>query len=193
MQHLKDEIRKAIVDAAVGEFREKGYPGASMRAIAARAGITVGNIYRYFPGKDELFNYIMDPVWKDVTRVIFDNYNWAVDLFPITEISAVFMEVYRRYNNEIYILLFGSKGSKYENFKNSLVELVAKRIENEIVQLLAKDGKTVRDPFIFQIIANAIIDGMYLTVKEMGDQIDRVEALMEQMIVVFIKDLFKRL
>ena len=61
MQFLKDEVRNAIVAAALSEFMEKGYGGASMRSIASSAGITAGNIYRYFVTKDSLFNAIMDP------------------------------------------------------------------------------------------------------------------------------------
>ena len=193
MQYLKDEVKNSISAAALKEFREKGYLEASMRTIAKNAGITVGNIYRYFPSKDELFNNIMDPVWQDVTRAIFENYNQAVDLFPITEIITAIMTIYRKYNNELYILLHGSKGSKYENIKSGLVELITRRIENEMVPLLEVEGRKVRDPFIFQIISNAIVEGIYLIIKEVGESFDRVESLMEQTMTVYVKDLVKRL
>ena len=193
MQYLKDEVKKSITEAALKEFRERGYIEASMRTIAKNAGITVGNIYRYFSSKDDLFNDIMDRVWQDVTRAIFDNYNLAVDLFPITEITAAIMTIYRKYNIELYILLHGSKGSKYENIKNGLIELITRRVENEMVPLMEAEGKTVRDPFIFQIIANAIVEGIYLIIKEVGDNFERVESLMGQTITVFVKDLYKRL
>ncbi len=35
-------------------FRERGYEGATMRAIAAEAGVSLGNAYYYFKSKDHL-------------------------------------------------------------------------------------------------------------------------------------------
>ena len=55
MQHTKEEIRNRILEAAEIEFDENGYGGASMRKIVARAGTSLGNLYRYYANKEELF------------------------------------------------------------------------------------------------------------------------------------------
>lgn len=44
-----------IVSVAVEEFAERGYAGASMVAIAGRAGISKPLIYQYFGSKDGLY------------------------------------------------------------------------------------------------------------------------------------------
>ena len=44
MQILKDNIRNKILAAASTEFNDKGFENASMRKIAAKAGITPGNV-----------------------------------------------------------------------------------------------------------------------------------------------------
>ena len=44
-----------ILDAATKVFAEKGYAAARMEDIAARAGVTKGTIYLYFPSKEEVF------------------------------------------------------------------------------------------------------------------------------------------
>ena len=44
-----------ILEAALEEFAERGYAGARMAAVAARAGIAKGLIYHYFPSKSALF------------------------------------------------------------------------------------------------------------------------------------------
>ena len=49
------ETRAAILKSAMEVFLEVGYQEASMRRIAARAGITAGAIYKHFSGKDEIF------------------------------------------------------------------------------------------------------------------------------------------
>ena len=43
-----------IIEAAVEELLEKGYEGASMESIAARAGLTKGGLYHHFGGKNEI-------------------------------------------------------------------------------------------------------------------------------------------
>lgn len=45
----------AIREAAAALFLEKGYAGASMDDIAARAGVSKQTIYTHFASKDELF------------------------------------------------------------------------------------------------------------------------------------------
>ena len=49
------EARRAeILEAARGVFVEKGCDAASMQQIAKAAGVSAGNIYRYFPNKEAL-------------------------------------------------------------------------------------------------------------------------------------------
>ncbi len=54
-QRLKDEVQAGIGAAALEVFAREGFAGATMAAIAERAGVSAGNIYRYYGGKDELF------------------------------------------------------------------------------------------------------------------------------------------
>jgi AcrR family transcriptional regulator len=48
------QTRSAIVTAALQLFRENGYDATTMRAIAAAAGVSIGNAYYYFGSKEEL-------------------------------------------------------------------------------------------------------------------------------------------
>jgi TetR/AcrR family transcriptional regulator, repressor for uid operon len=45
------ERREFILLAAEGVFLRKGFEGATMQDVAAAAGMSPGNIYRYFPAK----------------------------------------------------------------------------------------------------------------------------------------------
>ena len=69
-QKLKEETRAAILSAAKEEFEEKGYEDASMRSIANKAGITVGNIYRYFDNKEDLHKHILSDTSEDLTKIL---------------------------------------------------------------------------------------------------------------------------
>jgi AcrR family transcriptional regulator len=49
-----EDTRHRIVEAALGLFREKGYDETTMRAVAERADVSLGNAYYYFASKDDL-------------------------------------------------------------------------------------------------------------------------------------------
>lgn len=49
-----DASREAILKAAIALLTEHGYPGCSVAAVAARAGVATGTVYRHFPNKAQL-------------------------------------------------------------------------------------------------------------------------------------------
>lgn len=49
-----------ILGAALELFRERGYEAATMRAIADRAGVSLGNAYYYFGSKEHLIQAFYD-------------------------------------------------------------------------------------------------------------------------------------
>jgi AcrR family transcriptional regulator len=51
----RPEREEQIVTEAITEFAQRGYAGASMAAIARRAGISKPLIYQYFGSKDGLY------------------------------------------------------------------------------------------------------------------------------------------
>lgn len=54
-QKLPKEVRvDALLNAAVEEFLQKGYEGASIDAISKRAGVSKGGFYHHFPNKEVL-------------------------------------------------------------------------------------------------------------------------------------------
>jgi len=46
--------RAVILSAALDLFQERGYEATTMRAIADRAGVSLGSSYHYFPSKEHL-------------------------------------------------------------------------------------------------------------------------------------------
>ncbi|MFD4606242.1 TetR/AcrR family transcriptional regulator [Streptomyces sp. NPDC058464] len=47
-------LRRKVLDAALELFDERTWDGTNVPEIAARAGVAVGTIYRYFPNKQAL-------------------------------------------------------------------------------------------------------------------------------------------
>lgn len=55
-----EQTRALILDTALRLFEEQGYDRTTMRAIAAEAGVSVGNAYYYFDSKEHLIHAFYD-------------------------------------------------------------------------------------------------------------------------------------
>jgi AcrR family transcriptional regulator len=49
-----EETVAAIVEAAAQVLESEGFEGFNTNAVARRAGVSIGSLYQYFPGKDAL-------------------------------------------------------------------------------------------------------------------------------------------
>ncbi|MBV0895700.1 TetR family transcriptional regulator [Microbacterium sp. NC79] len=64
------DTREQIMQAAAEEFELHGYDGATMRAIAARAGVDAALIHHHFGAKADLFSAVVhSPVRPDVALI----------------------------------------------------------------------------------------------------------------------------
>lgn len=55
----KEARPREIVDAALTVFGERGFAAARLDDVAARAGVSKGTLYLYFPNKEELFKAVV--------------------------------------------------------------------------------------------------------------------------------------
>lgn len=60
----KIDKRVAILEAALALFVERGFHGTAVPAVAERAGVGAGTIYRYFTNKEALVNALYR-TWKE--------------------------------------------------------------------------------------------------------------------------------
>ncbi|HEX9936475.1 MAG TPA: TetR/AcrR family transcriptional regulator [Longimicrobium sp.] len=58
---------REILAAAMEVFADQGLAGARIDDIAARAGLSKGTVYHYFPGKDALFRELVRQIVRDNT------------------------------------------------------------------------------------------------------------------------------
>lgn len=57
-----EQTRALILETAMRLFQERGYDKTTMRAIAQEAGVSVGNAYYYFEGKEHLIQGFYDRI-----------------------------------------------------------------------------------------------------------------------------------
>jgi AcrR family transcriptional regulator len=76
MREKKDKRINEIVDAAINEFIDKGYEGASMEGIAIRSGLSKGGLYHHFKSKSEILFMVnlkfLEPVQNLVSQIETD-------------------------------------------------------------------------------------------------------------------------
>lgn len=67
---VRDPIRtqEKILAAAQTEFARRGYDGARIDAIIARAGISKNLLYHYFRGKEDLYIRILERAYETLRR-----------------------------------------------------------------------------------------------------------------------------
>lgn len=68
---IREGNERAILAAAEAVFAEQGFGGATMAAIAARAGVPKPNVHYYFPTKAKLYRAVVEQVltaWLDAAR-----------------------------------------------------------------------------------------------------------------------------
>ena len=71
------ERRTRILEAARACFGEAGFAGATVEAIAARAGVSNGLLYQFFQGKEQLFEVVLQEIISD----------WVLALAPRRAVS----------------------------------------------------------------------------------------------------------
>jgi AcrR family transcriptional regulator len=64
----KEQTRRRLLEAATRVFRRRGYRGASVEAIAAEAGYTVGALYSNFERKDDLLLALLEEEIGAITK-----------------------------------------------------------------------------------------------------------------------------
>jgi AcrR family transcriptional regulator len=64
-QRRKDARPSELLDAAMALFVEKGFAATKSEEVAARAGVSKGTLYLYFPSKEELLKAVIrhTPCW----------------------------------------------------------------------------------------------------------------------------------
>jgi TetR/AcrR family transcriptional regulator, repressor for uid operon len=79
---LQSDRRAEILSAAQRCFVRSGFHGASMQEICAEAGMSPGNLYRYFPSKEALIAGIAERDRAEVAHQ-FENADLSHGLFSV--------------------------------------------------------------------------------------------------------------
>lgn len=171
---MSEETLKLILEEGRKEFLERGFPGASLRNIAKRAGVTTGAFYGYYKGKHELFDALVGEQYS----TIMNHYIKAHDAFRALSPSEqrarmgtasgeglLWMTDYVYDNIEAFrLILCCSEGTKYVNIIHEMSELEV-RATDEFIQTLRDSGRDI--PEIAPMLEHMLVSGMLTAFFEM--------------------------
>lgn len=130
---MDEVILQNIINAAKEEFLSLGYIDASMRNIAKKANLTTGSLYYRFIDKAELLDGVVGMEAEELLKTfkdIQDDFAKKQIEDQVNEMSSYTMNGLHFLINYIYdhfdvfkIILCKSKGSKYEFYIDSLVDI----------------------------------------------------------------------
>ena len=98
-----DKKRKAILDAAVELFADRGIGHAPTSAISSSAGVAEGTLFTYFKTKDELLNELYREMRREIDREMAD-YPFTAD--PRTRLRFVwdrFLDLVKKYPKRLKV------------------------------------------------------------------------------------------
>lgn len=190
MQYLKKEIRERILAAAVEEFKEQGYADASIRNIANNAEISLGNVYRYFTNKEDLYFAVINPFMENVKNFISDGF--AFEEKSMKEISEMLIAFIMQYNNELLIIQKGNT-VHYDSFVNYIVEVISSKIKEMVQSVFPEIDSKIENPDFYNAIAEGFLTSFFKILRN-GDPKDVLERKAREIITFYfghMKDRFR--
>ncbi len=189
MQVLKESVREAIIQSAISEFYEKDYQSANMRDIAKSANITVGNIYRYYPNKQELFNAILIPAQEAINLLAdFDKNTNAKKIQTKEDLDKIIQYVMRIANpfiKEIFIMIFNSTGTHYQKLKTQLETLIISNVSEYY------PGQFTRS--FLEVISKSFVEAVFYIFKTNIENEQKIRILLTELIMFYFKNLDQRM
>ncbi len=158
MQILKEKVRNAILTSAAAEFNEKGFENASMRQIASKAGITPGNIYRYFANKEDIRKAIIEPIMTELDQILSSCSNgkigWNTDLTALLQSNESFELDLRQFSDKFVALYHKNENGMIMLAKEQSYRVYFKEWLNSLLFAYFSNRKKTADANIIKIMSS---------------------------------------
>ena len=164
--------RENILRAAMAEFLDKGFQGASLRQIVKNAGVTTGAFYGYFSSKEALFNALVEPHAAALMGRFMEAQTSFAEMpeeqqpehMGVESSNCVhwMVDYICRHRQPVKLLLTRAEGTGYERFVHNMVE-VEVEYTLQYIEVLRRLGKDVPvlDKSLCHIIASGMMSGIF--------------------------------
>lgn len=188
-QTLKDEVRSRIEDAALEAFSRNGFEAASMADIARRAGVSTGNLYRYYDGKETLFRAVVrDEHARALTRKLGQRVRAlrgvrdlraldpGADYHVLSEEILAWCIAHRR---EVVVLLGRAAGTPHASFADETVARLARLARAHARSIGAPLPATDTTRFVLDHVYQSFVRGLVEILARHADPDDVRDAVRE--------------
>ena len=161
-----------IQEAALAEFLDKGFQGASLRQIVKNAGVTTGAFYGYFSSKEALFNALVEPPAPAIMGRLMEAQPAFAELPEEQQPDHMGLESSQcvhwmvdyicDHREPVKLLLTRSEGTSYEHFVHNMVEMEVE-YTLQYIEVLRRLGKDIPmlDKSLCHIIASGMMSGIF--------------------------------
>ena len=172
MEERSTATLEKIQQAALAEFLDKGFLGASLRQIVKNAGVTTGAFYGYFSSKEALFNAIVEPHTAALMGRFMEAQTTFAELPEKEQPEHMGLESGRcvdwmvdyicAHREPVKLLLCCAEGTSYEHFVHNMVEVEVEYTQRymEVLRRLGRDIP-VLDKSLCHIIASGMFNGIF--------------------------------
>ena len=168
MEEKSTVTLEKIQQAAMEEFSEKGFQGASLRQIVKQAGVTTGALYGYFSSKEALFASIVEPHAAALMGRFMEAQTAFAEMPEKEQPEHMGLESSQcvhwmvdyicDHREPVKLLLRRAEGTSYEHFVHNMVEA---EVEYTLryMDVLRRLGRAV--PELSQSLCHIIASGMF--------------------------------
>ena len=172
MEEKSTATLEKIQEAAMSEFLDKGFQGASLRQIVKQAGVTTGALYGYFSSKEALFASIVEPHAAALMGRFMEAQTAFAEMPEKEQPEHMGLESSQcvhwmvdyicQHRQAVKLLLCRAEGTGYEQFIHNMVEVEVEYTLQymEVLRLLGKDIPTL-DKSLCHIIASGMFNGIF--------------------------------
>lgn len=189
-------VSSRLITVAKEEFLQKGFEGAVIKDIAAKADTSPRAIYTRFANKEDLFCSVVNPVVEEFYNQFnidkedywngnFETVNSAADYY------IRYLEFAYEHREEFLIILEKSKGTKFEHFTRTLadsdIKYVMAKTSEGVVEI---PNNIVATELFIKQIAYAFYDSLFMPVIR-GDSIEVAREYITMMVEFYLSGLSK--
>ena len=172
MEERSTATLEKIQQAALAEFLDKGFLGASLRQIVKNAGVPTGAFYGYFSSTEALFNAIVEPHAAALMGRFMEAQTPFAELPEKEQPEHMGLESGRcvdwmvdyicAHREPVKLLLCCAEGTSYEHFVHNMVEVEVEYTQRymEVLRRLGRDIP-VLDKSLCHIIASGMFNGIF--------------------------------
>ncbi len=175
MARNKSVHHEMIIAAAREEFMAYGFADASMRRVAAAAGMSVAGLYKHFSGKEEMFAALVEPACQglmDMYRQEETAERMAAHDGSLTDKweqggeARLAMTYIYDHLDAFRLLICKSAGTRYESFLHDLA-VEEEKTTMVMMDMLRQQGTKINDvsPEEFHLLVTTSIGAIFQAVE----------------------------